>query len=508
MGLRKSIALNAVWNWAGMVVSMAAGFVTAPFLVRRLGETNYGLWIVIASFTSYFGMLDLGVRGAVGRQIAYRKAQGDRRGVNAILSTALVILGAAGLLALLGSLGASLAITRLFKIPPDQVSSARLALILIGVNLALWLPLNVFDATLWACQRFDLLNVIDIAAVVARTALTFLLIGKGYGIVTLAWLNLITAAGAQAAKGVVSLWLDPGLRAELGSVGREAARELMGYGLWYFLISAGRTLTTQASPLVIGARLGIGLVTPFSIATRLVGYAGALIVAGTGVLTPIATAMHAEGSRDRQRWLLVEGGKYCLALSIYFVTIFLFLGRPLIVAWMGPELASSASLLTILALGEILPMSQYITQGLILGMGRHRPLALVNLTECIVGIVLSVLLARPYGLVGVCVAFAIPATLGRGVFQMAYGCRLVGMQPLQYVFKVVFPVMSLVAIPISLLWLGILVSPPLSTLALLLHVSCYSAIFGAFCLLFLVGSDGIRSLGAGLVGKSSGAEAH
>ncbi len=67
----------------------------------------------------------------------------------------------------------------------------------------------------------------------------------------------------------------------------------MGYGLWYFLITGGRTLTTQASPLVIGARLGIGFVTPFSIATRLVSYAGSLIIAGTGVLTPLATTMHA-----------------------------------------------------------------------------------------------------------------------------------------------------------------------------------------------------------------------
>ena len=46
-----------------MATTMVAGFVTTPFLVRRLGDTNYGLWIVIASFTSYFGMLDLGVAG-------------------------------------------------------------------------------------------------------------------------------------------------------------------------------------------------------------------------------------------------------------------------------------------------------------------------------------------------------------------------------------------------------------------------------------------------------------
>lgn len=50
-----------VWNIAGMAVGILAGFVVAPFLVRRLGETSYGLWIPIGSLTGYFGLLDLGV---------------------------------------------------------------------------------------------------------------------------------------------------------------------------------------------------------------------------------------------------------------------------------------------------------------------------------------------------------------------------------------------------------------------------------------------------------------
>ena len=79
-------------------------------------------------------------------------------------------------------------------------SAPRLALALVGLNLALWLPLNVFDATLWAYQRFDLINIIEIISVAIRTTLTFALIGNGYGIVTLAWLNLITLAGRRGSR--------------------------------------------------------------------------------------------------------------------------------------------------------------------------------------------------------------------------------------------------------------------------------------------------------------------
>lgn len=494
MSIRRAATRNVIWNAAGMVVTMAAGFVIAPFLVHRLGETTYGLWILIASFTSYFGMLDLGVRGSVGRQIAFHRARGESGKVNALLSTATAVLVVAGVLALLGTLGASLLFTRLFDVPPDRAAGAYWALWLVGLNLALWLPLNVFDATLWASERFDLLNAVDILMVLIRTGLTFVLVGRGHGLVTLAWINLLSLAGGQAVKGIISFVLDPTLRMSPGLVERGAIRELFGYGLWYFLLTASRTVLNQLSPLVVGARLGVALVTPFSIATRLVGYAGAMIVACTGVLTPVATALHAQDNHERQRRLFLEGGKYCWVLALFFTALFLLLGRPLVVFWMGPELAPSARLLAILALGEALPLSQYVTNSMILGMGRHRMLACLGFAEVLIAVALASVLSDPYGLMGICVAFAIPAALGRGVVQLVYGCRLIGVSLRDYLRTSIIPAVAC-ALPAALLLATLVVrQPPRSSALFLIDSACYAAVYVATCLVLLIGREGLRSI--------------
>src|SRR5437773_2192569 len=91
---------NLIWNWTGIVFSMASGFLMAPFLIHRLGDTHYGLWLLLASLTSYFCLFDLGTRSAVGRNVAFYRAKGDQEGVNAVFNTALVLLLGAGLLAL------------------------------------------------------------------------------------------------------------------------------------------------------------------------------------------------------------------------------------------------------------------------------------------------------------------------------------------------------------------------------------------------------------------------
>src|SRR5262249_6714392 len=104
MSTQRTVARNIIWNWAGTVINMAAGFAVTPYMVHGLGHTLYGLWILIASLTNYFGFLDLGIRGAVGRNIAFLRAKHDTDGVNAVLSTALVLLSIAAMLALSASM--------------------------------------------------------------------------------------------------------------------------------------------------------------------------------------------------------------------------------------------------------------------------------------------------------------------------------------------------------------------------------------------------------------------
>jgi O-antigen/teichoic acid export membrane protein len=435
-----------------MAIGMSASFIVVPFLIARLGEANYGLWILIASLNGYFTLLDLGVRGSVGRHIAYHRAKGDHRSVNTSLSTAVAyLLGAAGA-ALVLTVVTMLVLFPLLRIPLGQTTGARMALLIVGINLAASLPLSAFDATLWAFQRFDVLNAIDIPATLLRVGLTFGLITGQNDLVTLALITLLTILLAGAAKAAASFRLDPNLSLGPALVEREAAGQLFGYGRWVFLLSVGRMINAQVSPLVIGAQLGVAMVTPYSIAIRLIGLASSLIVAGTGVLTPVATALHAEENTHGQRTLLLEGGRYCLALALFFVLFFALLGGPLVRLWVGDMAGPSTRLLAILAIGELLPMSQSVSSGVILGMGRHRELSWLSILENVLAVALGVAVARPFGLIGVAIVFAVTGAICRGLAQLVYACRVVNLPVFEYLWRSVLPVTSAAVVPAMMLW--------------------------------------------------------
>jgi O-antigen/teichoic acid export membrane protein len=440
--MKRLVARNVIWNWAGVGSAMLVGFVVAPFLVRHLGETTYGLWILIASLTSYFGLLDLGTRGSVGRNVAFYRAKGDARQVNAILSTALAVLCTAGLVALLGTGVIQLLFFRLFDVPADQVAQTRLALLLIGINLGLSLPTSVFDAMLWAFQRFDVLNGIDIVTALVRTGLTFYFVSQGHGLVALATITLLTTLGCALAKAAFTFRLERSLAVGPSHLRRDAVGIIFSYGLWHFLRSLASRVNTQISPVLIGSVLGVGLVTVYSIAARLLTYATSLLSAGAGVLAPLAASLHAEEKHQQQQQMFLQGNKFALAGALFFLAAFLCLGKAFILLWMGPSLEYSYQLLVILALGEVLPMSQGVTHSTVCGLGQPRGLACIEILDNVVAVSLALVLTRPFGLAGVCAGVATSGFVFRGVVTVVYGCRLLKLPLWRYGREVVLPALA------------------------------------------------------------------
>ena len=73
----------------GVPIAAGVAAMLMPFLVLTLGDETYGIWIVLGALTSYFGLLDFGLRGAVGRHIAFHHSNGNQQAVNQTLRLAL-----------------------------------------------------------------------------------------------------------------------------------------------------------------------------------------------------------------------------------------------------------------------------------------------------------------------------------------------------------------------------------------------------------------------------------
>ena len=83
------IARSVLSNWFATAAGLAVGFFLAPFIVHRLGNVAYGVWVLAISCINYLGLLDLGMASSVIRFVSKGHATQDHEGASESLSAVL-----------------------------------------------------------------------------------------------------------------------------------------------------------------------------------------------------------------------------------------------------------------------------------------------------------------------------------------------------------------------------------------------------------------------------------
>jgi O-antigen/teichoic acid export membrane protein len=234
------------------------------------------------------------------------------------------------------------------------------------------------------------------------------------------------------------------------------------------------------------------MVTVYSLAKRLFVYAERVVGSASGVVAPAAAALHAQERHARQRALFLEGGRYCMAFSVFFLTAFALLGKPFFLLWVGPNLSEASTLLLILTAGECLPLSQSITGSMLMGMGRLKAITWLYVVELAVGLPLAAAVAGPWGLVGICLALAATGTVFRGFAVIAYGCHVAGESPIRYLVRALLPPLLLAAIPALSLFGAVSWRSPDSWTRFFAYAVLYAMLYAVSCIP-LVGVERIWS---------------
>jgi O-antigen/teichoic acid export membrane protein len=435
--MNRRILINAVANWIGFAVQLLVAFFTSPILVHGLGAPRYGIWSLVESILAYLMLLDLGVAASVVRYVARFEANGDQDRLNRVFSTSLSIFAAAGLVvAVLTVVLASLGVT-LVKVPVELVHEARWMLVLLGMNLAVGLPLNVFPSLLDGLARYPAKTTIRTIGLIGRTTLFLFIIWNQGGLIPLAWaitgcnfLEHLVLAGA-------CWWYLPNLRFSPSLIDRDTFRLIRGYSLQaFFLMIAGR-ISYQTNALVIGAILAPQFITYFAVAARLIEYAKNGLRAITTVLTPAVSAFEARGDDAAIRKVFLTSTRFVLWIILPIQAGFYFLGKPFLSLWMGPEYAGwSYPSLAILSLPLALILSQSVSGRVLYGIGRLRWFTVVVVGEAVANLLISVALVGSMGIEGVAWGTTIPNILGN-LLVAIHVCQLLSVSLTDY-FKFSF----------------------------------------------------------------------
>jgi len=402
MASTKRFAFNVMMNWIAMAVGMVVPFFLAPFVIRHLGTTAYGIWILAVSTVSYLNLLDLGLRSAIIRFVSKAQAQNNLGEAKNVVSATLWIrsLLAAGVAVL--SIGLAFAFPHLFKVPPDLERAGQITVLLCALGVAVTLVSGVFGAVLAAIHRFDLLSAVTMMQTVARAGGVILILRSGRGLVALAYweLAIITIAGLTTVG--IALKLFPACRVRVAKPKIETLKMIWSYSFITFVWIIAVQIIINTDNLVVGAFLSVGLVAFYSIGGSLTAYSGQVVSSVSTTFTPLASNLEAAGKMEELQKLLIRGTQATLAIALPISLTLAFRGKTFISLWMGPQYSEvSGNVLQILMIAQYFSVATSTSGSVMMAIGKHKPAAKWAVIEAALNLGLSLLLVRTVGIYGV-----------------------------------------------------------------------------------------------------------
>ncbi|RYZ82898.1 MAG: polysaccharide biosynthesis protein, partial [Proteobacteria bacterium] len=231
--LKKGAALS----YLTILITNGIGLVLTPFIIRSLGNEEYGLYTLIGALIGYISVLDFGLNNTIVRFVARYRAQQDRPGEDNFLATVMLIYLAISIIVTCIGIGLYFNLDSVFdKLTPVELGKAKIMFSILIFNLAITLPGGAFTAISSAYEHFVFPRALNIVKYCVRSAMVVGVLFWGGDSVSLVILDTVMNLLVIGVSGYYVLAILKA-RFRLSTFDKGLVLEIFKYSVWIFIFA-------------------------------------------------------------------------------------------------------------------------------------------------------------------------------------------------------------------------------------------------------------------------------
>lgn len=437
MEQRAHILKNTLTNYALVLLRLIQGILVTRWLFNSLGKEYYGFWSLIWMILVYALLLDFGFSKAAQKYTATGLFTSSPDTYNRYLSAVFSLLALMATAIVVGSFVASFFLAALTRMDsPERLAYCRLTLQVFGCGCALVFPTGIFPEILVGLRKIYLRNYVLIGTRVCETAGVAIILGLGGSLLSLAVFSVALNFGTN----LVMFWA---CRREIPTFRLRfcwdpaTLRELADFSGFIYLISISRLILLKTDRLVLSIFTGLNAVGIYQLGSRLPELSVNLATQYQENIAPISAALHASNEQQTLRDVIYQSMRFSSFMAIGGITLATIVCQDLIALLFAVHDAEVITACRWLLLSTAFTIAiRSVTDKFLMMSGRHRLLAGIFFTEAAANLLLSILLVRHYGVLGVIIGTLIPNAFIAIVVLVPYIIRFVNRAPWAFFDKV------------------------------------------------------------------------
>jgi len=421
-----------------------------PFMLRQLGQNEYGLYQLANSVISYLSLFSLGFGGAYVRFYFRYKADDDLEGIAKLNGLFLIVFSVLSCIAVLAGLVLVKETHAIFRksLTPQEIEITQLLMKVLVFNLALSFPASIFQNFITAKEQFVWQRGLNLLTILFNPFLSIILLFMGYKAVALVVATTIVSLFSFT----INIWFCLGklrMRFSFKQISPQLLKEIALFSFFIFLNSIIDQINWSVDKFLLGMYVGSASIAVYSLGAVINNLYLQFSTSISSVFGPQVNRIVSTSNDNHELTVVFTRiGRLQYLVLMLILTGFIFVGKPFTLLWAGKDYVQSYYVALLLLIPVTIPLIQNLGIEIQRAKNMHQFRSYVYLAIALFNICLSIPLCQKYGAIGSAIGTAISLILGNGLIMNWYYDKKIGLD-ICYFWKEILILSKGLIVPIT-----------------------------------------------------------
>ena len=271
--MNRQLKLGAILSYSSLLFSLIIGVIYTPFMLSRMGSSEYGLYSLALSIVTYLNILENGFSAGVVRYVAYYNQKNEKEKLNKVVCSSILIYVCLGLLCLLLGVFLYNQVDNFYGVALTLGELRRLKIIVLVlvVYISINFPANVFVSIIIAYENFIFLKAANLIKTIILPLVMTPLLLLGYRAVAMAVVT-ITVGLVLSIVYICFCLKNYDIDYKTSNIDKSTLKNMLSFAAPMLTIIACDCLCRSFGNFYVGVYGGTIAVTILALAIQLRGY--------------------------------------------------------------------------------------------------------------------------------------------------------------------------------------------------------------------------------------------
>lgn len=471
---------GAFLSYVSIFVNTIIQLLYTPLLIKMLGQSEYGLYSLVASIIGYLTVLDLGFGNAIVVYTAKYREQKEYDKEKKLHGMFNIIFKMIGVFAALLGIVLFFNVNNIFgnKMTDIELHKMQIMMLILSFNLFLTFSFAIYNSIISAYEKFVFQKITAVIHSILTPLMMIPCLFLGFKSIVLCIIITITNTLMLLAN-YYYCTKKINVKVKYFGFDKKIFRIIIGYSVWIFLGTIVDKVNWSVDNFVLGAVSGTIAVSIYTIAATLNQLFISLSTAISGVLLPKMSKLVANKvDSSILTNEMIKVGRIQNYIIFFMCSSLVLFGKDFIILWAGKEFESSYYVALFLIIPICIPLIQNLGISIMQAMNKIKFKSITTMIMSVFNILISIFLAKKYGAIGAASGTCISLIICNIIIMNIYYYRALKLDMIKFwksIFNQIFPFVI-----------------PIIISVIIINISCFSGIIkilvigGIYSILYLL----------------------